>query len=178
MTGAAAMACLAFLSLSYWKEEGLIFFLLLFFKNLLFAIFLLNRKTAIATYGPKTNLMAYISAGLPLLYRAGHSVEPTDAAIFVINLLSLTGYLIATFAVIEMGTLVGIAPAVRGARIHSGVYAYFCHPMYFGYVLAEVGWVLLDSANLPVFALSLSLYCLRAHYEERLFRQHQPMLSP
>ncbi|MBI4369691.1 MAG: hypothetical protein HY547_05640 [Elusimicrobia bacterium] len=177
LAGALAMACFAFLSMSHWWKNGSIFFLLLFFKNFLFAIFLISRKAAIERHGLGVELLAYISAGLPLFYMAAPNSQPSNAVIFAINSMSLTGFLVATLAVIELGTLLGVAPAVRGARIRSGVYAYFRHPMYSGYVLAELGWVLLDLANLPIFVLSLSLYCLRAHYEERLFRQYQPTLS-
>ena len=75
------------------------------------------------------------------------------------------GFLIVTLATIELGQRLGVSPAKRGEVCSSGVYRYLNHPMYVGYALAELGVVLLNPQNAGFFAISISLYILRARAE-------------
>jgi len=166
------MASLAFFALVQWWERGLIFYLLLVFKHLIFAAHVVSRKPVIIQGGPGTCLLAYLSAVLPFLY-AGSYETPSAPNAMAVNMLSLAGFLLAALAVVELGDSLGVSPAVRGGRVRSGVYGFFPHPMYLGYAIAESGWILVNFGNLPLWVLSASLYCFRARYEGRLFECFQ-----
>jgi protein-S-isoprenylcysteine O-methyltransferase Ste14 len=166
--GAVIMALFAALAGYRWQRSGSMFFALLLFRDALWAAFFLLRATPAKRGSTKDSAVAYLSTALPLLYLPAR--EATIPGLFLLaNVLSVAGFLLATLAIIELGTQAGVAPAVRGERRSSGLYRYFRHPMYAGYIMAESGWILLNPYNAAIFGLSLLCYLVRIRAEERLF---------
>lgn len=157
------------LALYRWHQTQLIFFLLLVLRDFAAGYFFLKRKPAKdkATFFP--SLLAYVSAAMPLLYFS--STEATNRALFLTSdFLAILGFLVVAFATLELGTSIGISPANRGL-VSSGIYRYIKHPMYTGYIVSEIGLVLLNLANLWVFALSISLYLVRSQIESSILTE-------
>jgi len=82
--------------------------------------------------------------------------------------LSLVGAFLSTWAIIDLGRRFGVAPAKRGDICRTGLYRWFRHPIYLGYALVELGGMLLNRSNLPIFILSMGLLVLRAHMENKI----------
>jgi len=73
------------------------------------------------------------------------------------------------FATLELGTSIGVAPANRGL-VRSGIYRRIKHPMYMGYVISELGLVLLNPLSVALFVISVLLYTLRAKSENKILK--------
>ena len=105
---------------------------------------------------------------MPLLY-----LNPTTeirGLFFFSSLLSILGFLLVTFATLELGSSIGISPAHREI-VKSGVYRYIKHPMYTGYIISEAGLALLNPLNGILLALSTLLYFIRAKSENLILSE-------
>jgi protein-S-isoprenylcysteine O-methyltransferase Ste14 len=169
IAGAGLMATFACLAGWRWMHTGLLFFALLFFRDFLLSVFFLVRKPAIHRGSRKMAVMAYVSTAIPLCY-----VPPTGAIVLwrsaTADLLAIGGFLLATLAAIELGSRLGISPAVRGEECRKGVYRWFQHPMYLGYVIAESGWTLISPLNGLFFAISVIFYWVRVVAENAVLQ--------
>lgn len=145
-----------------WHQTQLLFFLLLVLRDFAAGYFFLRRKAAEKKAPLVTNILAYVSSAIPLLYFG--PIGASRAVILGADLLSIVGFLIVAFATLELGTSIGIAPANRGI-VCSGIYRYIKHPMYTGYVISEIGLVLLNPLNAVLAFISVSLYVFRAKSE-------------
>jgi len=112
------------------------------------------------------DVLAYGSSALPLTYFSSVS-DPSAGLWIATQFLVIIGFALATLALLELGSSFGISPA-RRRSIASGVYRYMSHPMYAGYIISEVGFVLLNPANVFLFVLSVCLYWRRAGAEKRV----------
>jgi len=99
------------------------------------------------------------------------SIDASRFLFLSADLLSIAGFLIVVFATLELGKSIGISPANRGL-VRTGIYARFRHPMYLGYVISEIGMVLLNPLNIALFIVSLSLYSLRAKFENKFLQMN------
>ena len=151
---------------SRWQSSGLLFFALMMFRDVLSAFFLVNRNPSPCAGSRSVTLLAYVSSGLPLIY-LGPTGSASVSVLMAASVLSIVGYAVSTFALIELGHSFGVAPANRG-RITTGVYRIADHPMYLGYLLAESGLVFANSANVSIFVFSSVLYLFRARAERRV----------
>ncbi len=157
------------LALYRWHQTQLIFFLLLVLRDFAAGYFFLKRKPAKnqATLFP--SLLAYVSAATPLLY-----FSPTEVSSVLLpmsDFLAILGFLLVAFATLELGTSIGISPANRGL-VRSGIYRYIKHPMYTGYIISEIGLILLNPTNIWVFVLSITLYLERSRMESSILIKH------
>lgn len=144
-----------------WFHTGLLFFLLLLVRDVVAAWFLVTRRPNMAEMSVgRAEWLAYLSCALPLFYFA-----PTHSHGFAVSLLAgllpIAGFTLATVALFDLGESFGISPANRG-RIGSGIYQKLSHPMYLGYVVAELGLVLLNPVNVVIWCTSIALYYSRA----------------
>ena len=169
LAGAAMMAAFAILAgIRFWESHKVFFALLLFRDAMLSVLFLIRKPPRVsARIGP--TLLAYASTALPLAYFSPSS-GVSDWAAFSADILATLGFLIATLAAIDLGRRIGVAPAARGDLCKSGLYRYLRHPMYTGYAVAELGWPLLSSWNVPLFMVSLCGYLVRARFEDQILR--------
>lgn len=150
-----------------WQQTQLIFFLLLVLRDFAAGYFFLSRYTAKEKAGLIPSILAYVSSATPLLYFS--PISTSKALALGADLLSIAGFLMVAFATLELGKSIGIAPANRGL-ISSGIYRHIKHPMYLGYVISEVGMVLLNPLNAALIVISVSLYSFRAKSENRILK--------
>lgn len=165
--GSAMMIGFGVVALFRWHQTQLLFFLLLVLRDFAAGYFFLKRNEALDKASLVPSIMAYLSSAIPLLY-----FEPIGASksfILGADLLSIVGFLMVAFATLELGTSIGIAPANRGF-VRSGIYRRIKHPMYTGYVISEVGLVLLNPLNAVIAVVSISLYIFRAKAENRILK--------
>ena len=105
---------------------------------------------------------------MPLLYFDPSTEVKTLFALS--SLLSILGFLLVTFATLELGSSMGISPA-RRELVKSGIYRYIKHPMYTGYIISESGLALLNPFNGLLLLLSVSLYFVRAKSENHILKE-------
>lgn len=163
--GAFIYAAIAVFAYRRWDVTGSLFYVLLGFRDLVLCALFLTRAPATHQGSALSFAVAYVSASLPLAYSAegfGSGAKLGADVLFVL------GFALATIASLELGKSMGVAPAVRDSRKNTGVYRVLRHPMYAGYAIAEIGWVLLSFKNLPLFLVSMLFYFVRARFEERL----------
>lgn len=166
LVGAFVMMTFAIIAMIRWYETHMVFFLLLVFRDFLLVYFFAIRKDSETNEPLGGRIISYASAALPLCYF--HIITDNGYLIVTASLLSILGFLISTLATIELADRIGFAPAKRGEICRSGVYKYIKHPMYFGYVIAEAGNILLNPLNGLVFIVSASGYWLRSKRENRV----------
>jgi len=166
--GALCMLVFAVIAIYKFNQSGLLFFLMLFLRDIFAAWFLITREISQQKATNKIyELLAYTSSALPLFY-----IQQSDASLFALKLCSLMaifGFMISTLALFELGTSFGISPTKRSIR-DGGLYRYFRHPMYLGYVIAESGFMLLSPLNIGLFVISVIMYWLRAKTENKILR--------
>lgn len=148
-----------------WRSSGELFFMLLFFRDFIAAVFLLKREDAIKTGDKKMAAIAYISSALPLIYFSAPYGLETNSVKFTADLLAIAGFLLVTWATIDLGTKIGVSPAKRGTRCTKGLYKFLGHPMYIGYIVAHLGWVFINKWNIAIYLTSIILFFLRAKFE-------------
>lgn len=164
--GSFMMACFGVIAVYRWNQTGLIFFLLLVIRDFVAAYFFLKRKPSQTKSNRVQSLVAYASSMMPLIYFAP-SEDVSKGLLMVSDLMSILGFLIVALATLELGTSIGISPANRGL-VKSGVYKYIKHPMYTGYVVSEIGMVLVSPVNSIIFIVSGVLYFKRSSWESRI----------
>lgn len=160
--GSAMMIGFGVMAFYRWHQTQLLFFLLLVLRDFTAGYFFLKRKAAEEKAPLVTNILAYVSSAIPLLYFG--PIGASKALVLGADLLSIAGFLMVAFATLELGTSIGIAPANRGL-VRSGIYRRIKHPMYTGYVISELGLVLLNPLNAILAFISVSLYVFRAKSE-------------
>lgn len=148
-----------------WYQTQLLFFLLLVLRDFVAGYFFVKRKPAQEKASLIPRMMAYVSSAMPLLY-LGPTVD-TKSLFLASDLLAILGFLVVAFATAELGTSIGISPAKRGL-VRNGIYHYIKHPMYLGYVVSELGLVILNPLNAALFGFSISFYIFRGLSENRI----------
>ncbi len=164
--GSTMMFGFGVLAFYRWHQTQLLFFLLLVLRDFAAGYFFLKRNAAKEKAALVPRILAYVSSAMPLLYFG--PVGASKALFLSADLLSITGFLMVAFATLELGSSIGVAPANRGL-VRSGIYARIKHPMYLGYVISEVGMVLLNPLNAALLVISVSLYAFRAKSENKIF---------
>jgi len=166
--GGLIMLSFSLIGFLRWKSSGELFFLLLFFRDLIAAIFLFKREDACKTGNKSMAVIAYISSALPLFYLSAPYGVETNSVRLVSNLLTIAGFLIVTWATIDLGTKIGVSPARRGSRCTKGLYKLISHPMYIGYIIAQFGWIFVNQWNIIIYILSVSLFLIRIKSENKI----------
>ena len=112
-------------------------------------------------------LLALAASCAPLLATptSGGGLVPAAVGAAVL----LMGMLVQLHAKVTLGRSFGCVPAHRGLKLH-GPYRFVRHPMYAGYLLGHLGFLLLNPGpwNLAVYALAYGLQIPRLLAEERL----------
>lgn len=167
--GAAVMFIFAGIAGYRFAVGFQIFFLLLILRDLAAAYFLFTRAPSVSGPGPlHERLLAYVSSALPLIYFS--PIESTPAALLMgASLLSIIGFCVSTVALFEISHSFGVAPASR-PTVKSGIYRFVRHPMYLGYVIAEVAILMVNPLNFLIFGASVSLYFWRGKIENSVHR--------
>ncbi|WP_127718229.1 isoprenylcysteine carboxylmethyltransferase family protein [Halobacteriovorax sp. HLS] len=172
--GSLIMFGFASISITRWTQSGELFFLVLSFRDLIASYFLAKRESAEIKSTKMMSMIAYISSGLPLIYlSAPYGLELRIYRLGA-DLLTIIGFLIVTWATIDLGTKLGVSPAKRGEKQTQGMYRFFNHPMYLGYGIAQLGWLLVNKFNINIYLISILLFILRAKDENRILDQSSP----
>ena len=166
--GGFIMLSFGVISFLRWRTSGELFFLLLFFRDSIAAFFLVRREKAQANGSNMVAAIAYLSSGLPLLYfSAPYGIE-TKLVKLSADLLAIVGFLIVSWATIDLGTKLGVSPAKRGEKVTKGLYRFVSHPMYLGYAIAQLGWIFINQWNILIYSLSIILFLIRAKSEIKI----------
>ena len=115
-------------------------------------------------------LLAFVTSCLPLLARPDHSVAHFwDGAAVPLTILGLTTIL---YAKLTLGRRFGLVEANRGI-CNDGPYRLVRHPIYCGYLMLHVGFLLLSPTvwNLLVFGSFYGLLIPRIFAEERVLSE-------
>jgi protein-S-isoprenylcysteine O-methyltransferase Ste14 len=133
-------------------------------------LFVLFRRAAISvsTY-PLDWGLGVLGSTLGLLARPGG--QPLAPEVWCLAPIAV-GALISTSAKASLNTRFAMAPANRGVQ-PSFAYAVIRHPMYAGYMLSEVGFLLLNPTvrNLAVYVVAWGIQIARIYREERWLSQ-------
>jgi protein-S-isoprenylcysteine O-methyltransferase Ste14 len=159
------VACIAFwnsflrtgkvTSLFWMVSEGVVVVLLVF-----------RRPSSSVSRSPWDWLVGISGSFLVLLVRpTGETVAP-DAIGFALQLLG-TGFQL--YGKIALGRSFGIVAANRGV-VSSGPYRLVRHPIYLGYLVTHLGFLLSNASarNVAVYAAAYLFQVARIHAEERL----------
>lgn len=135
----------------------------------LVVLFMVIRRTSREmSRRPGDWLMAMGATCAPMLVapRSGEGLVPVALAGAT---LWLMGLLVQLHAKLTLGRSMGLVPGHRGLRLR-GPYRFVRHPMYAGYLLSHIGWLLLHPTlwNLGVFGVCYALQIPRLLMEERL----------
>ncbi len=152
---------------SYWTDGGIANLLMLPSEGLVVLFLLLRRRARRISTHPGEWLLALVGTCSPMLIHpeTAHAlVSPQIGATLV-----LMGMVIQIFAKLALGTSLGCVPAHRGLKLH-GPYRFIRHPMYAGYALGHIGFLLMNATlwNLILYLGSESVMVFRLLAEERL----------
>lgn len=142
---------------------------LLLLSELAAVFFLLIQRKGTWASGWYTTTIAFVGTGAALLvYPIGVTVAPEWLTFSLITL----GTAITLAAKLSLRRSFGVIPANRGVKV-GGTYRFVRHPMYTGYLLTHVGFLLLyfSAWNLCIYALAWTLLYLRAIEEEKFLLQ-------
>ena len=144
-------------------REGLFIFYLIM-SLVLFAIRprASARSTRLSDY-----VYAILGLGSPLFFQSASSI-----ALVFGEFLEIVGSVFVLSGFLSLNRSFGIGPENRGIKI-AGAYRVVRHPVYSGYMLAELGFFLDNFSfyNLFILAVSILFLLLRLRAEERLLQK-------
>ena len=114
-------------------------------------------------------VVAFVGTGAALLVMpSGVRLIPDSVSFALI----MAGGTVSLAAKLFLGRSFGIVPANRGVK-ETGVYRLIRHPMYAGYMLNHVGFVLVffSAWNVAIYAVAWTALWLRAVEEEKFLRR-------
>lgn len=133
----------------------------------------LRGPSATMSMRPSDWFLGFAAASLPLLAVPSANTEaiaPVAVSLFLV----LSGILLQTAAKVFLGRSFGVIAANRGVKV-SGPYRYVRHPMYAGYVMTHIAFLLTRPSlhNLLVYAAALAFQLIRIDREEQLLSRDQ-----
>lgn len=150
----------------YWVGGQAVNLLLLPSEGLVVLFILIRRTTRDVSRRPVEWFLACTATVAPLVVTpvVGQQLVP----VAVVGALILGGLFVQLFAKITLGRCFGLVPANRGLK-RTGPYRLVRHPMYAGYLLTHIGFLLMNPTiwNLSVYAVCYSLQIPRLLAEER-----------
>lgn len=134
-------------------------------------LILLRRPAHRIDVTPYAALVAFFGTTAPLLVVApGGALLPS----WLGYVMMIAGLLLNISAKLALNRSFGLTAANRGVK-RAGPYCLLRHPMYAGYALTQLTFLLLNPClwNLCIYAASWSAQLLRIHAEERVLLQDQ-----
>lgn len=128
------------------------------------AVLILIRRPGDTATAPYPVLLAFAGTGFPLFVRpGGDALIGTDAA----GSIMVVGVAVSFLAKLFLNRSFGIIAANRGAKT-KGPYRFVRHPMYAGYFVTHLGFVLANASwwNVGVYLIAWPLLILRIREEE------------
>lgn len=153
-----AIFCAANLRSHHWQN-----LLILVSEVLTIAFILTRRSTDAVSQKPIDWALAFAGTMAPWLARPGAEPLSQSAGLALL----LIGMAVAIAAKLSLNRSFGLAPANRGVK-RRGVYVFVRHPMYLGYIIAQVGFLLLNPTlqNLTAYAFGWTIQIARLRREE------------
>ncbi|MBV1689350.1 isoprenylcysteine carboxylmethyltransferase family protein [Novosphingobium sp. G106] len=143
--------------------------IILTLSELLSALLIVIRRPGQIPMSAYAILIGFLGSGLPLLARPGDvALIPEQAALG----LSAVGGIIAIWAKLALRRSFGAIAANRGVK-RGGPYRFVRHPMYLGYILIQIGF-LLGYFSFPLLGLYVVVWAiqiLRIREEEKVLLQ-------
>ena len=146
--------------------------LLVLSEGLVVLFILLRRPTQTISRNREDWLVGLMGTLLPLL-----AIPPQGSPVFPIHIgegLMVAGFLLQLSAKLTLRRSFGVVAANRGVKA-SGPYRLVRHPMYAGYTLTQIGFILSGPAlwNVAIYGLTLFIACRRIVAEERVLGQDE-----
>jgi hypothetical protein len=141
--------------------------LLLASEALVVVLTVFRRPTGAVDRSTRARLLTAASLVGPMLVRPAANAVFAGEAVTVS--LAAIGLLIVIAGKISLGRSFGLMPANRGV-VSSGLYRLVRHPIYLGYLITHVGFVLANGTfgNIAIFLGADVTLMIRAVYEERV----------
>jgi len=141
-------------------------------ESLMFVLIIVRKRSATLSQRPTDWLFAIAGTTFALLITPA-SVAPL-VPIGVCIVVMVSGIFIQVSAKIALGRSFGIVAANRGVKTH-GPYRFVRHPMYAGYTITHVGFLLAmpSLTNALLYAIELCLQLIRIAREERVLNQSE-----
>jgi protein-S-isoprenylcysteine O-methyltransferase Ste14 len=152
-----------------WYETGNVISLMLIgSEGTVVAFLLIRRFTSEISLRPMDWIVALLGTTAPLLVRPTDN-EPLVSIFYVCVPLMLAGFTLQIAAKLILARSFGVVPANRGVKV-DGPYRILRHPMYAGYLLTQIAYVLNDPSfwNASVYSVALGLQISRILAEERV----------
>ena len=143
--------------------------LLLISDGFVVMLMLLRRRTDAVSQKPMDWLLAAMATAAPMMVSGGGVAlipQVTGALIMA------GGLIFSLYAKVVLWRSFGLVPANRGVK-SSGPYRLVRHPMYLGYMITQVGFLLLNPVwtNLALYGSAFALQIMRLKAEESLLAQ-------
>lgn len=151
---------------AYTETGSYIYLLLLFTECLVVGFILIRHSTKEISLNPIQWCVAIAGTTLPMLIEAGGTPLVSDQVSAAFMFLGLG---INIWAKLSLRRSFGVVAANRGVKTR-GPYSFIRHPMYFGYVTTQIGFVLHNPTawNFLIYALALTMQILRVSAEEMI----------
>lgn len=155
----------------FWDDGKIVNLLLLMSEGLVIIFVLFRRRATVVSRQPAEWLLAFTVTCLPMLATPGG--EPLLPALVPVGLL-VVGMIVQLHAKITLGRSIGMIPANRGLKL-GGPYRFVRHPMYAGYLIGHVAYLLANPTwwNLAIYGLGTGLQIVRLLAEERLLTRDE-----
>jgi protein-S-isoprenylcysteine O-methyltransferase Ste14 len=150
--------------LSTGRVTGL---LLVVSESLVVILTIMRRPAALVDRSAAAGVVTLMSLAGPPLLRAAHVTAAVPD--IVTACLSASGLILVITGKITLGRSFGLVPANRGVVV-GGPYLFVRHPIYTGYLIAHVAFLLANPTplNAIIIGLSDSALIIRALMEERV----------
>ena len=157
---------------SYSRSADVRIILIVLSEALPFLFVIFRSASSTLSDRPSDWAVALIATFLPLCARpdlnSGGPIGPAELSYAIM----LIGLSMQVSAKVILGRGFGIVPANRGVRV-LGPYRVVRHPMYAGYTLTHIGFLLVmpSLSNAVLYIVALGLQLLRIGREERILMQ-------
>jgi protein-S-isoprenylcysteine O-methyltransferase Ste14 len=143
--------------------------LLLVSDGIVVVMMVLRRRTEAVSQLPMDWLLAMAATAAPLMAMGGGHALVSDPVGYG---LMAAGLFLSLYAKVALWRSFGLVAANRGVK-SSGPYRLVRHPMYLGYTITQVGFVLLNPVwtNVALYGSAFLLQILRLRAEEDLLSQ-------
>jgi protein-S-isoprenylcysteine O-methyltransferase Ste14 len=152
-----------------------IFLVPLLFSETLPVIFILCRApSSEVSRSPLDWLLGVVASLMPLLIVAGSGNHYSAAIMVAVILCMMIGALLELSAKIVLGRSFGLVAANRGV-VTDGPYRFVRHPIYAGYTLVHIGYLLSSPSlhNAVLYVSTLALQVARIMREERILMRDE-----